>query len=104
MLAVATVDRQTLLEAAQEFSPHSIPSGVTNTELVAEKLKTDGGLMTTEPATCPNGEPYCNGPESDDLEGLCEATSSVSESLTHSAEGDTIVLLIRFAEIQKCRV
>jgi hypothetical protein len=69
MLAVATVGGRTLLGAAREFSPQSTPAGKTDTETVAEKLKTDGGAMTTEtePDTCQNGEPYCDGPESDDL-------------------------------------
>jgi len=69
MLAVATVGGRTLLEAARAFSPHSTPSGETDTETMAERLKTDGGTMTTEtePDTCPNGDPYCDGPEGDDL-------------------------------------
>ena len=71
ILAVATVGGETLLEAAREFSPHSTPSGETDSETVAEKLKTDGGTMTTEPEpeTCPNGDPYFNFPASHDL--LC---------------------------------
>ena len=69
MLAVATVGGRTLLEAAREFSPHSTPLGETDTETVAEKLKPDGGTVATEtePETCPNGDPYCDGPMSDDL-------------------------------------
>lgn len=69
MLAVATVGGQTLLDVAREFLPHSTLSAETDTETAAEKLKTDGGAMTTEaePETCPNGEPYCDGPKSDDL-------------------------------------
>ena len=69
MLAVATVGGETLLEAAGEFSPHSTPSGEIDTETVAEKLKSDGGTVAaeTESETCPDREPYCDGPESDNL-------------------------------------
>lgn len=69
ILAVATVSGQTSLDAAREFSLHSTPSGATNVKIVVEKMKTDGRLMTTkpDPETCPNGEPYCDDPESYDL-------------------------------------
>jgi hypothetical protein len=69
MLAVATVGGQTLLEAAREFSPQSTPSGETDTETVAEKLKADGGVLKvdSEPDTCPSGLDFCDGPDGDIL-------------------------------------
>jgi hypothetical protein len=52
-----------VLHAAAAFSPQSTPSRETETETMAEKLKPDGG----KPETCPSGDAYCDGPESDDL-------------------------------------
>lgn len=63
MLAVAAIGGPTLLDAAATFRPHSMTSDMTETENMAEKLKPDGG----EPNSCPNGNPHCEGPESDNL-------------------------------------
>jgi hypothetical protein len=62
-VACAIVGGETLLNAAVAFSPPSTPSGETKSETVAEKRKANSG----EPATCPNGALYCDGPEGDDL-------------------------------------
>jgi len=62
-VALAAAGGPVVLHAAAAFSPHSTPSAETETATMAEKLKADGGM----PETCPNGDPYCDGPESDDL-------------------------------------
>ena len=63
MLACDAVGNQALLDGATKFTPHSTPSGETETTTMAEKLKPDGG----EPETCPHGDPKCDGPVGDDL-------------------------------------
>ncbi len=75
MLAVATIGGPTLLNAAVAFSPHSEPSGETEAKSMFERLKADGGApeaavepeSESEPETCPNDDPQCDGPESEEL-------------------------------------
>jgi hypothetical protein len=58
-----------VLAAAPTFSPQSTPSGKAEATTMVEKLQSDGGTATedTEPETCPNGDPHCDGPGDDDL-------------------------------------
>ncbi|ERG96001.1 SWIM zinc finger family protein [Haloquadratum walsbyi] len=73
MLAVAVIGGPTLLNAAVAFSPHSEPSGETETETMYERLKPDGGApeatveTETEAETCPNDDPHCDGPDAEEL-------------------------------------
>lgn len=68
MLAVAAVGGQTLLDAATRFSQYSDSPKNVETETMAEKLKADGGTTTApESETCPNGNPRCDGPDSEGL-------------------------------------
>ncbi|OYR39938.1 hypothetical protein [Halorubrum sp. Hd13] len=62
-VALATIGGKTTLDAAGTFSPHLTPSGETETEIMAKKLKLDAGELET----CPHGDPYCNAPENDNL-------------------------------------
>jgi len=70
--ALATVGGPTVLNAAVEFEKpagdtargfSSPPTASENTETMAEKLKPDGG----EPKACSNGNPHCDGPNSEGL-------------------------------------
>jgi hypothetical protein len=65
-VSLATIGGEVVLDAAVAFPPKTSESD-TNTKPVtaADTLKADGG--TPENETCPNGDPKCDGPESDDL-------------------------------------
>ena len=68
-VALATVGGPTVLQAAVACSSSRPASSDENSPGPADRLKTDGGAVTEDPPedTCPNGKPWCPGPEGDTL-------------------------------------